>query len=72
MGDRTWGSVLKVGTDNALLTKWIKFSAITACLRETQSAEGSGKEEPQGGAAVRVQGGGAKLLALLRGNELGG
>lgn len=55
MSDRTWGSVLQVGTDNALLTKWIKFSAITAFPRETQSAEGNGKEESQGGAAVRVQ-----------------
>lgn len=47
MGDRTRGSVLKVGTGNALLPKRIKFRAITACPREIWSAEGKDKEESQ-------------------------
>lgn len=47
MGDRTWGSMLKVQTGNALLPKRIKFRVITACPREIWSAEGNDKEESQ-------------------------
>lgn len=69
MGDRTWGSVLKVGTDHALLTKWIKFSPMTACLRETLRLQ---KAVARGS---RSQGAGnrdVKLLPLWRENELVG
>lgn len=67
MGDRTWGSTLKVGTGNALLPKWTKFRAITACPRETWSAGGSEEESHSKGAGN----GDVKLLTLLKENELG-